>query len=37
VNEVSLFADGAPQKDDMTLLVMQVQAELWQALEEWQI
>lgn len=26
VNEVSLFADGAPQKDDMTLLVVRVQA-----------
>ena len=25
VNEVSTFVDGGPQKDDMTLIVMQVQ------------
>ena len=31
VSEVSASAEGAPQKDDMTLLVMQVQSESWQA------
>jgi len=37
LNEVSAFTDGAPQKDDMTLLVMQLQPESWPAPEQWQI
>ena len=37
LNEVSAFTDGAPQKDDMTLVVMQMQPESWPAPEHWQI
>ena len=37
LNEVSAFTDGAPQNDDMTLLVMGVRAQSWSAPEQWQI
>jgi sigma-B regulation protein RsbU (phosphoserine phosphatase) len=37
LTEVSAFTDGAPQKDDMTLLVMGARAESWPAPEQWQI
>jgi serine phosphatase RsbU (regulator of sigma subunit) len=37
LNEVSAFTDGAPQKNDMTLLAMGVRAECWPAPDEWQI
>jgi len=37
LNEVSAFTDGAPQKDDITLLVMQMKPESWPALDQWQV
>ena len=37
LNEVSAFTDGAPQKDDMTLLVMGVRPEGCPAYGHWQI
>jgi len=37
LNEVSAFTDGAPQKDDMTLLVMGVRAERRPAPDQWQV